>query len=71
MLNGISNTTIPCTPAQRPAEVLGTRTHAQLTVLLSSLHYAPYKALGATSQLIAVLVLRSMLKQRRILMRMH
>jgi len=61
-------------PAQRPAEVLGTLTGfcpATFTVY-NSLHYAHCEALvaGIASSLPS-LVLRSMLKQRRILMHMH
>jgi len=42
-------------PAQRPAEVLGTLTHAQLTVLYLNLHYAPWQGIGSGQrQLIAV-----------------
>jgi len=60
-------------PAQRQAEVLGTPTHAQLPVPSTiNRHYAPSEALGAgNASSLPSLVLRSMLKQRRILMRMH
>jgi len=61
-------------PAQRQAEVLGTLMHAQLTVLYNSLHYAPFLlgiGVAGNASSLPPLVLRSMLKQRRILMRMH
>jgi len=42
-------------PAQRPAEVLGTLTHAQLVVLYINLHYVPLLGIGSGHrQLIAV-----------------
>jgi len=42
-------------PAQRPAEVLGTPTHAQLTVGYQHLHYATWVGIGSGHrQLIAV-----------------
>jgi len=42
-------------PAQRPAEVLGTPEHAQLTTVHHRLHYAPYLGIGSGQrQLIAV-----------------
>jgi len=45
----------PESPAQRPAEVLGTRMHAQLTVLSIILHYASTLGIGSGHrQLIAV-----------------
>jgi len=53
-------------PAQRQAEVLGTPMHAQLANICSFLGIGS----GNVSSLPS-LVLRSMLKQRRILMRMH
>jgi len=60
------------TPAQRLAEVLGTLAHAQLHVLFNQPTLCSLQGIGSGHrQLIASLVLRSMLKQRRILMRMH
>jgi len=42
-------------PAQRLAEILGTPTHSQITVLSNSLHYAPLIGIGSGQrQLIAV-----------------
>jgi len=43
---------LPMPPAQRPAEVLGTLAHAQLTTMLQQ-HYAPLLGIGRR-QLIAV-----------------
>jgi len=42
--------------------------HSQYT---NNLHYAPLLGIGAARSSLSLLVLRSMLKQRRILMRMH
>jgi len=39
--------TIPVPPAQRPAEVLGTLTHAQLLTVYQPLHYAPLIGIGS------------------------
>jgi len=59
-------------PAQRLAEALGTPTHAQLHLLLIQLTLCSFTGIGAGSaSSLPSLVLRSMLKQRRILMRMH
>jgi len=60
-----------CMPAQRPAEVLGTPTHAQLTRTISSLALMHLIGIGGSASSLPSLVLRRMLKQRRILMRMH
>jgi len=59
-------------PAQRQAEVLGTPTHAQLTLTIQQLTLCTLLGIGSgVASSLPSLVLRSMLKQRRILMRMH
>jgi len=63
---------LPEQPAQRPAEILGALVHAQLPVSTNHLHYALSVGIGSgNASSLPSLVLRSMLKQRRILMRMH
>jgi len=70
-LCGYASTLPTWMPAQRQAEVLGTLAHAQLTVLSHNL-LCSFAGIGAGSaSSLPSLVLRSMLKQRRILMRMH
>jgi len=59
-------------PAQRLAEVLGTLTHAQLTyTVFNNLYMLLTRHWAGIASSLPSLVLRSMLKQRRILMRMH
>jgi len=65
--------TLPMHASAATSEVLGTLAHAQLNpYYYNNLHYAPFTGIGSgIASSLPSLVLRSMLKQRRILMRMH